>query len=173
MATTKQLELIDELISKLDEDEKLLCEPIINYLLELGYKVKRRKKSTFIIEFEKYGRVIVKLEHGKANMREMATHLMFWMRFSASNNYTKVFQDAVNRRSDAWVKRNQHWQPITKCCNMCNGKPRYYHHTTEDGTKFDFCGGFTKYVPGVTSKDVPEILRMIKEQDDHFVEMFA
>ena len=91
----KQTELINELISKLNDDEKLLCEPVINYLLELGYKAKRRKKSTFIIEFEKYGRVIIKLEHGQTSVNEFVPHLMFWMRFSASDKYSQVFQEAL------------------------------------------------------------------------------
>ena len=176
MATEKQLALINELMHKLNEDERLLCEPVINYLLELGYNVKKRKKSTFTIEFENYGRVIVKLEYGKMWMNEPVPHLMFWMRFSASDNYSQIFQDAVNRRPEAWIKRNQHWQPINaeqcKSCH-CHGKPRFYHYTAEDGTKFDGCGGYTKYVPGATSKDIPEILQMIKEQDEYFKVVFA
>ena len=98
---------------------------------------------------------------------------MFWLRFSASEEYTQVFHDAVNRRSEAWVKRGQYWQPTTKCCAACRGIPRFYRHTADDGNSFDFCGGFTKYVPGVTSNDVPEILRMIKKQDEHFTDIFA
>lgn len=127
-------------MSKLSDDEKLLCTPVIDYLFELGYTMKKRKKNSFIIEF----------------------------------NYTKVFQDAVNHRCKAWVERGQQWQPMeSACCAMCKGKPRFYHYTREDGTSFDGCGGYTKLVPGVTSKDVPEILRLIKEQDEYFNEMFA
>ena len=173
MAASKQVELIGELLSKLTDDEKLLCEPVIEYLLELGYTVKRRKKSTFTIEFEKYGHVIIKLEHGKKYITDPAAILHFWMRFSACDEYTQVFQDAVNRRAEAWIKRGQQWQPISKCCGGCRGKQRFYHYINEDGARFDGCGGYTKWVPGVTSKDVPEILRMIKEQDAHFTEMFA
>ena len=173
MLTLKQKELIDELISKLNADEKLLCEQVINYLLELGYTVKRRKEATFTIEFEKYGRVIVKLKHGKQYITDPAPHLTFWLRFSASDQYTKVFQDAVNHRSKAWIERGQEWQPRNCCCGLCKGKPRFYHYTREDGTTFDDCGGYTKRIPGVTSGDVPEILRMIKEQDEHFEEMLA
>jgi len=144
---------------------------VINYLLELDYKAKRRKKSTFTIEFEKYGRVIVKLEYGKQYITDQAPHLSFWLRFSASDQYTKIFQDAVNHRPKAWIERGKEWQPGGCGCGLCKGKPRFYHYTREDGTSFDGCGGYTKRVPGVTSGDVPEILRMIKEQDAHFAEM--
>ena len=172
MPTTKQTALIDELLVKLTDDEQSLCEPVIGLLLELGYTVKRRKKSTFTVEFERFGRMIVKLEHGKAYMTDPTPHLMFWLRFSACDDYPKVFQDAVDHRPEAWVKRGQHWTPKTfDCCGLCRGKPRFYRHTAEDGSRFDFCGGFTKWVPGVTAQDVPDILRMIREQDAHFADM--
>ena len=171
--TAKQTDLINEFISMLNDDEKLLCEPVIKYLTELGYTVKRRKKCTFMIEFEKYGRVISKLEYGKYNMADPSPHLMFWLRFSASDKYSKVFQDAVNRRPEAWIKRGQQWPQKFTCCKSCKNNPRFYHYTNEDGTQFDGCGGYTKWVPGLTSKDVPEILRMIEEQDIHFSETFT
>lgn len=147
---------------------------MINYLLELGYRVKKRKKATFSIEFKKYGRMIVKLEHGKQYITDSMPYFSFWLRFSASDEYSKVFQDAVNNRSKAWIKRDQYWQPKDDdCCELCKGKPRFYRYTREDGTSFEGCGGYTKRVHGVTLDDVPEILRMIKEQDEHFEEMFA
>jgi len=169
------IKLIDELMSKLNDDEKLVCGPVIDHLLELGYTVKKCKKSTFTIKFEKCGRAIVKLEHGKQYKTDLEPHLSFWLRFSASNQYPQKFQDAVDRRSPAWVKRGQHWQPQNpeSCCGLCKGKPRFYHYTAEDGSMFESCGGYTKRVPGVTVEDVPEILRMIKVQDAHFAEMLA
>lgn len=174
MSASKQAELINELMSMLNEDEKLLCEPVISYLTDLQYTAKQRKKSTFTIEFEKHGRVIVKLEYGKAAKADLLPHLIFWMRFSACDRYTKIFQDAVNQRPEAWIKRGEHWKPQEGgCCGTCRGKPRFYHYTNEEGTSFDNCGGFTKRVPGVTHEDVPDILRMIKVQDEHFIEMLA
>ena len=170
--TSKQEGLVDEFMTKLNNNEMLLCKPIINYLLGLQYKVKKRKKSTFVIEFEKYGRIIVKLEHGKTNKTDPAPYLKFYLRFSASNKYTKLFQEAVNRRPEAWIKRNQYWQPKDHdCCGLCHGKPRFYHYISENGTRFDGCGGYTKWVPDVSLKNVPEILKMIREQDVHFQEI--
>lgn len=49
----------------------------------------------------------------------------------------------------------------------------FYRYTREDGTSFDSCGGYTKHIPGITSGDVPEILKMIKEQDKYFEEMLG
>ena len=167
MLTVKQTALVNELLSRLSCDEVLLCEPVIKKLLEIGYIPVRHKKSTFVIKFDKLGRTIAKLEVGHDSK------LSFWLRFSASSQYSKTFQDAVNHRNKAWILRGQDWQPIDieSCCGLCKGNPQLYHYVRNDGTSFEGCGGYTKHVHGVTYNDVPEILQMIKEQDNYFNEM--
>lgn len=164
MPTLKQSELIDSLLSLMNDDDISLCKPVIDSLLNLGYVPKKHKKSTFVVEFEMYGRIIVKIEINHQGV------LVFWLRFSASAEYSQIFQDAVKRRPEAWIKRNQDWenQDLQKCCGLCKGNPRFYHHINDNGNKIERCGGYTIAVPGVTVDDVPEILRLIKEQDDYF-----
>ena len=164
MITIKQSGLIDELLTQLNDNEASFCKPIISNLLDLGYTPRKHKKSTFVIEFEKYGRIMTKMEVSREK------GLIFWLRFSAGAEYSQIFQDAVKRRPEAWVKRNQEWEnhDVQKCCGLCKGNPRFYHHINDNGNIIKRCGGYTIAVPGVTSKDVPEILRLIKEQDEYF-----
>lgn len=61
MVTVKQKAMIDELLAKMKDDDSSFCKPVISNLLDLGYTPKKHKKSTFVIEFEKYGRIIVKM----------------------------------------------------------------------------------------------------------------
>ena len=169
MGTARQTELIDALLSQLHDEEKALCEPLIRYLLELGYTPKKHKKSTFAVEFEKNGRIIAKMEttgHGR---------LLVWLRFSASDTYSKVFHDAVKRRPEAWIKRNQEWveHDVKNCCGLCKGWPRLYHHINDDGSRINRCGGYTIMIQGLAFADVPEALRLIKEQDEYFTELLA
>lgn len=168
MQTTQQIMLVDTLISQLTNDEKKLCEPIINYLVELGYTPKKHKKSSFAIEFEKSGRIIAKMETG-GNPK----HLTFWLRFSACKDYSKIFEDAVARRPDAWIKRNQKHvnHNIENCCNNCKGNPRFYHFINSNGDKIERCGGFTLPISGVTYNELPELLKLIKEQDAYFTDI--
>ena len=140
---------------------------LLKTFLKLGISQKDTKKSTFVIKFDKCGRTIAKFEVGHDGK------LSFWLRFSASNQYSKTFQDAVNHRNKAWILRGQDWQPINieSCCGLCKGIPQLYHYTRDDGTFFEECGGYAKRVHGVTYNDVPEILQMIKEQDNYFCKM--
>jgi len=169
MAVSKQLNILDELLLQLRDDDKQFCEPLIHLLLEIGYKPKRHKKSTFLIDFVKYSRVIVKFEIGHDGQ------LKFWMRYSACKSYPDVFKEAVKIRNTAWVKRGQFFtnQNIKGCCGLCNETPSFYHIIQDNGTEVNACGGYTKYIPDVTINDVPDILRMIKEQDIYFNETFA
>lgn len=160
----KQAQLTEELLAKLSEDEKNLAGLLITRLVELGYTPRRHRKSTFVVEFEKGGRIIVKLEV------TLDGHLKFWMRYSACTSYPELFAAAASQRSAAWVKRGQYWEnhDVRNCCGLCKGHPRLYHVVQDNGTQVDTCGGFTKLVPGVTYRDLPDILRMLHQQDGYF-----
>ena len=168
---TKQEELIGELMSMLDEDDKRLCEPVIAYLLELGYTPKKHKKSTFVVSFEKKGRLIVKLEYGKQYKADPAPFLTFWLRYSASDAYSEKFQEPVIKLMEAHKEKHGarmgEFDPA-RCCGLCKGKPHFYAHTWPDGTKDSWCGGFTMRFAHLTAEDVPEIKRHIKNQDEFY-----
>jgi hypothetical protein len=171
MLTGKQNELIKILLSSINEEEKIFCEPIIEYLVELGYIPKKRKKSSFLLDFEKNGRIISKFELQKD--KENKISLLFWLRFSANKNYSKIFLDAVAKRPESWIKRNQFHKnhKIENCCGWCKGKPVFYYFLNDDGIKIIRCGGYTLPIEGVTENDIPEIIILIKEQDKHFSDM--
>jgi len=42
MAISKQTDLIEEFFTKLNDEEKLLCKPVVEYLFELGYTAKKK-----------------------------------------------------------------------------------------------------------------------------------
>ncbi len=169
MATVRQAELIGDLLARLDAGDTALCRPVIDRLLDLGYTPKKHKKNSFVVAFEKYGKIIAKMEVGSGK------ELLLWLRFSAAEDYSPVFQKAVKRRPEAWVKRGQDWvnHDATKCCGLCRGNPRFYHHINESGSVVQRCGGYTVPVPGLAAQDVPEILRLIREQDKYFAELNA
>lgn len=167
--TAKQKELLDQLLSGLDEGDRAVCVPLIDELLRLGYAPKRHRKNTFVVEFVKYGRILVKFEIGHDG------RLKFHMRYSACEAYPEIFAAAAGLRSAAWVKRGQYWEEhdVKNCCGWCAGHPRFYRVSQDNGTQVNTCGGFTKYVPGVTREHVPEIIEMMREQDRYFAETFA
>jgi hypothetical protein len=169
MATEKQRELIDYLLSQINDNEKLFCEPIINSLLSLGYiPEKQIKTKLFVVKFAKNGRLIVRFEIPK--QKDGITPLLFWLRFSACENYSKIYQNAAGQRCGAWIKQNRHWEnhKIENCCGNCKGEPRFYRFFDDNGNEIRRCGGQTTPVAGVTVNDVSETLRLIKEQDEYF-----
>ena len=170
---TKQAELIGTLLSQLSEGEKRLCEPVIEYLLALGYIPKKHKKSTFVVSFEKKGRIIVKLEYGKQYQADPAPFLSFWLRYSASDDYSSIFQKPIIDLMETHKKKHGARMgefDIDRCCGLCKDNPRLYTHVWPDGTKDSWCGGFTMRFSDLTFEDVPEILRHIKNQDAFFEE---
>jgi len=169
----KQAELIDTLMSQLSEDEKTLCGAVIDYLLELGYMPKRHKKGTFVVAFEKKGRKIVKLEYGKHLKSDPTPFLTFWLRYSASDDLSPKFQEPIMKMSKAheekhgermgeFGERYQH-------CGKCKDDPRLYTYVWPDGTKDSWCGGYTLMsFRNLTTEDVSEIFRHIKNQDEYY-----
>lgn len=169
MPTVKQTELINELLSKLKEEDRLFCEPVIEELLKLQYVPKKHKKRNFAIEFEKYGRIIMKFEVEDDGL------FKFHMRYSACVSYPERFVQAAMCRPAAWVKRGQYYEnhDIRNCCGQCNNNPRLYHVVQDNGTVVDTCGGFTKYIPGISAGDVADVVGMLREEDAYFNETFA
>ena len=168
MPNKKQNELIECLMEKLNDNEKLFCESVINNLLELEYLPRKHRKSNFVVEFEKNGRIIVKIEIKP--LKDSGTSLLFWLRFSGCKKYPKKFREAAERRPEAWIKRNQYYKNhnIEKCCGLCKGSPRFYYINNDDHTKTIRCGGYTIQIPGITSDDISDTLKLIKEQDIYF-----
>ena len=169
MATEKQRELIDYLLSQINDNEKLFCEPIIYNLLALGYiPEKQIKTKLFVVKFTKNGRLIARFEIPKH--KECISPFLFCLRFSACKNYSKIYQNAAGQRCSAWIKQNRQWEnhKIENCCGNCRGEPRLYRFRDDNGNEIKRCGGQTTPVPGVTVDDVSETLRLIKEQDEYF-----
>ena len=166
----KQRALISALQSQLSDEERALCDPVIAYLLELGYTPQTHKKNTFAVEFRKNGRIISKMEIGRD-----PNCLIFFLRFSASGEYSDIFQRAVARRPEAWIKRNQEYvnHKMEDCCRNCKGNPRFYHFYENDGAKIVRCGGYTLPIPDITHHHLPELLRLMKEQDDFFRDILS
>ena len=118
----KQAGLIGELMSLLNEDERRFCKPVIEYLIDLGYAPKKHKKSTFVVSFVKNGRIIVKLEYGKQYKADPAPFLAFWLRYSASDDYSPKFQKPIIKLMEK--HKEKHGVRMgefntARCCGLC------------------------------------------------------
>lgn len=165
--TPSQNALMNDLFNRLSEDDQALCRPVAALLDELGYAPQRRKKSTFMIEFQKRGRLIAKMEIDSDG------RLRFHLRFSASETYSPLFERALARRPQAWIRRGQQYlsHDIKNCCGMCKGNPRFYAFTNDQGQRILRCGGYTVWIPDIGAGELSEVLSLIKTQDKYFEEL--
>jgi hypothetical protein len=74
--TIKQTELIDAFKSQINDEERQFIEPIIGYLLDLGYIPRRHSKTTFAVEFVKYGRLISKYGNREGQTAEILVKIL-------------------------------------------------------------------------------------------------
>ncbi|MCL2547488.1 MAG: hypothetical protein FWE06_09975 [Oscillospiraceae bacterium] len=170
---TKQKELAEILYSHINEEQKTLCEPVIDYLLELGYSMKKYKNSQtpFALQFEKSGNVMTRIGCSKQSQ----SGFVFLLKYNASNEYSDKFQKPLRNIVQSYQDKTSDTKrthfpvsPVCGACTVCNGKPRYYNFTNIDGQALTHCAGFMMSMADLTVDDVPEIKRHIENQDKYF-----
>ncbi|MCL1827364.1 MAG: hypothetical protein FWG20_04910, partial [Candidatus Cloacimonetes bacterium] len=164
--TLKQKEIFAEFVKLLSETEANLCVPVIDYLLELGYTLHRTKEKK--IEFRKFGYNILKIEQHSVLYGKATPKLVVSFRFSACESYSKVFQEAISRKTVAMLKSGGEYKSLEKCCGFCK-VPRRYKYYDEHGNAIYRCGISVHDIRDLTIDDLPELLDLIKEQDEYFV----
>jgi hypothetical protein len=162
----KQKGTIAEFLKLLNEDDFDIYKPVLDYLLELGYSPHKTKEKK--LEFRKFGYTILKIVCESGVKRKTGTEVMISLRFSACKDYSKIFQDAISKRTVAMVKKDEHYKSLEKCCGFCK-MPRLYKFTDEKGNTIYRCGLTTQDIRNITDLHIQELLRLIKEQDEYFI----
>jgi len=173
----KNQKLIEMLYSHLNDEQKELCELVINYLLELGYSMKKYKNSQtpFAIQFKKPGITIARIGIGKQSVTG-ETPFLFMLKYNASDNYSEKFQYPLRQtlqkyQSKTKDTKRKHFPTSPTCgvCTLCDGKPQYYRFTSDDGETFTHCAGFMMNINDLTMDDFCEIKRHIRNQNDYTI----
>jgi len=160
--TGKQSKIIDTFLSMISDDEKLIYQPIVRYLSELGYKPQRQKSQGYVISFKHplHGKQIAKI-----GIREKNQSVYFSLRFSACTGYSQKFIDVVR---DVVISSNQ-YIPICDTCKLCKGDTHVYTYEFPSGEKTSRCGSYAYEIPNVTADDTIEIKKLLKEQHEYFM----
>ncbi|MCL1827540.1 MAG: hypothetical protein FWG20_05795 [Candidatus Cloacimonetes bacterium] len=162
----KQKGTIAEFLKLLNEDDFDIYKPVLDYLLELGYLPHKTKEKK--LEFRKFGYTILKIVCESCVKRKTGTEVMISFRFSACKEYSQVFQEAISKRTVAMIKRDEYYKSLEKCCGFCK-MPRLYKYLDEKGNTIYRCGLTTKDIWNITALHIPELLNLIKEQDEYFI----
>ena len=169
--------LIDDCISKIADEEKEIYRQIAKYAIDLGYTpqpVKNAHGSTGALAFtkNKVRRRLCKISppsqtppNGKELYRAGKTILS--LSFYATPIYSELFHRGVAQEL-ASLRGN-----YTGCygCKHCTGG---YTYVYPDG-KTAICCGSTKLIelPPISVDHVAEVERLMKKQDEHFLEAVA
>jgi hypothetical protein len=153
---------IDAFYAMISGEEKLVYQPIINKLVELGYTPMKKNTKGYILSFSKldHNRVLARF-----GIREGNGKAFFGLRFSSCANYSDKFAEVVRNRILSSNNR------LAKCgeCGYCKGDKFVYTYTFPNGEAKAACGAFVLEIPNVAADDIDEIKRLIDEQHLYFM----
>ena len=153
---------IDAFYGMISGEERLVFEPIIDTLVELGYTPMRKQTKGYILSFSniEHNRVLARF-----GVREGGGRAFFGLRFSSCTDYSDKFAEVVRERILSSNSR------LAKCgeCGFCKGEKFTYTYTFPSGETKAACGAFVLEIPDVTIDDIDEIKRLIGAQHDYFM----
>jgi hypothetical protein len=156
-----ELELFYESIS---EQERDVFFKLAQAVMLLGYKAKKAKTQAinYVFTNSKTKRHLMKfsIEKGKPVLK---------LKFYASKEYSHLFQEAVRMTIEEYDYK------YTGCykCGKCTDGLKGYVYTYNDGRTYFRCGGELISLPSISDKDVPEIIKLLERQHEHYLTMKA
>ena len=153
---------IDAFYTMIRGEEKLVYQPVIDMLVELGYTPMKKQTKGYILSFSNidHNRVLA-----RCGIREGSENAFFGLRFSSCTNYSNKFAEIVR---DRLLSSNNR---LAKCgeCGFCKGDKFVYTFTFPNGETKAACGAFVLEIPNVTTDDIDEIKKLIAEQHEYFM----
>lgn len=166
MKTIKQQELMDSFLDPLDNELKPLYQEIIACLSEHGY-YPTKAKTNISFKHSLHNKQIAKMGF-RVNKKKGASPF-FALRFSACREYSQRFADIVSAVIIKYPSKTPGC--INNSCNFCIGDPatHRYSFTFPNGEIKSNCGAYALEIPNITSCDVEEIKRLIKEEHNYLL----
>ena len=158
MRTERQRALIEEFLSKLPPELSEVYRELILHLSKLGYDPKKQR-AAIVFNCARHNKQLVKTGFDRRG------EPFFALRFSACKGYSQRFSDIVR---DAVCGEN-YKEPncVSKGEDFCKGPidQRLYTYELPTGEKRRHCGAKALAIPGLSKEDIPEIERLMEEED--------
>ncbi|MCL2508727.1 MAG: hypothetical protein FWF05_06085 [Oscillospiraceae bacterium] len=165
MKTKRQEELINSFLSELGDELRPLYQDIAMYLSELGYNP-RKQRSYIVFKHDLHNKEMAKM--GMAWTKDHSPY--FALRFSACKGYSQGFADIIK---DYIHKNPGRLFPHCvdgKCVFREDGdRTPFYEYVFPDGAAQSFCGAKALVIPSITSEDMEEIKKLIKEEHEYLL----
>lgn len=168
MKTKRQKELIASFLSMLNDEKRLIYQDILMYLNELAY-YPSKEKSNISFKHDLHNKQIAKIGIKKNNEQSP----FFALRFSACKHCSQKFSDLVNENIIKYPSRTG--RCINNGCNYCAGKAdtHVYTYILPDGERKTHCGAYAIEIPNISSNEIEEIKRLIKEEHEYLIKYEA
>ncbi|MHB1462137.1 MAG: hypothetical protein ACYC1M_12705 [Armatimonadota bacterium] len=166
MKTKKQEELVTAYLSQFGDDISSIYHDIIMHLSELGYNPKKEKTS-ISFKHDLHNKQIAKMGTRVSKSKEISP--MFALRFSACRGYSQRFTDIVSAAIIKYPSKAPGC--VDGNCHYCAGEPttHVYTCTFPDGETKSHCGAYALEIPDITTDDICEIKRLIKEEHEYLM----
>lgn len=165
----KHKEILDELFSNIEGKYAAMFRDLAEYAVSLGYNPVRNKTKDITVDFRKskIKKTIIKMEaheqnhdgykYGERNIPGLR------LRFFAAKEYSDIFKDGIRRVIEEFGGK------YTGCygCGRCDGTEGYTY-TYPDGRQVYRCGSELISIFDFEEKDLPEIKKLMKIQDDFY-----
>ncbi|OOM78185.1 hypothetical protein CLPUN_20440 [Clostridium puniceum] len=166
--------ILNELLSNIDVKYNLMFLELGEYAVNLGYNPVRNKTSDVIIDFRKnkVKKTILKMEakeqkhdgykYGERNIPGLR------LRFFAAKEYSDIFKHGIKNVIEEYDGK------YTGCygCGRCDGTEGY-DFIYPDERQVYRCGVELISIFNFTEKDIPEIKKLLKIQDDYYLEKLS
>lgn len=164
MKTKKQAELIESFLSGLETAKQPLFRELILHLSDRGYNP-HKQRSFIVFKHDLHNKQIAKIGmRGKKNPDPF-----FALRFSACRNYTERFAKIV--RAAVTGEGARPAACMSGECGFCAGDApdRVYTLVMSDGAVQTACGAGALDIPDITAADIPDIKKLIDEENRYLL----
>jgi hypothetical protein len=157
-------ELISGLMSLLEEEEKVMCQDIIDCLTKLDYIPQKQKVQGYVLSFKnnKVNQTIVKIGIRTKEIKKAFFSIKFYTCKNPPQKFSKAVQKAILSSKEQY-----------KCCNcnVCGAdiEERGYHYTYPDGKEFIRCGAYVVEIPNLVPDDIYDFNNLLIEQHEYFI----
>lgn len=170
--TEKYQLLVDECVAKMNEDDRAIYLPILEYALELGFTPKLIKKANdedgeLAFSKSKFNRTILRIL--PENKKEFANYPLkkagkaqLRLVYFATDSYSEPFLLGIKTVIEEFNGK------YTGCygCGRCGEKLQGYTYQYPDGKKVFRCGRELIELPPLTMQQVDEVKAMMKMQNE-------
>jgi hypothetical protein len=165
MINEKTSQLLKSFISELPESYREMFQDIAEYAISLGYTPKKTKSKDFVLDFSKskVKRTIMKLEIHDNAIKKNGPGLR--LKFYANEDFSDIFKQGIQKVIEEFNGK------YTGCygCGKCKGELEGYTFIYPEGRKVFRCGGELIALHNFSSKNISEIKKLIKVQDEFFM----